>query len=126
MRVASSLTVTSSLVAGVLSLGACDDTGASLKITGARVHRAGDARVVVEIDLVASEGLGGNIGTYCTRATFAGQAEPVEQCAADLEDGDTKTVRLVSTSDRISEGAAIAVRVRLGNVDVGRSLAAPR
>ncbi|MBX3201129.1 MAG: hypothetical protein KF894_23525 [Labilithrix sp.] len=125
MRVASSLTIASSLAAA-LTLGACDETGASLKITGARVHRAEDARLVVDVDLVASESLGGNIGWYCTRATFAGQAEPVEQCAADLEDGDTKTVRLVSTSDRIFDGAAISVRVRLGNVDVGRSLAAPR
>ncbi|MBX3208732.1 MAG: hypothetical protein KF764_27110 [Labilithrix sp.] len=126
MRVVSSVLVVFSLFAGVLALAACDEPGASLQITGARAHRAPDARVVVDVDLVAAEGLGGNIGTYCTRATFAGQVEPVEQCNADLEDGDTKTVRLVSTSDRIFAGAPISIRVRLGNVDVGRGLAAPR
>lgn len=112
---------------GALALGltACDDTGASLQITGARAHRAADRRVVVEVDLLASESLGGNIGTYCTRVTFSGQEAPAEQCSADLEDGDTKTVHLVSESDRIFGDAPITVRVRLGNVDVGRTLAAP-
>ena len=116
------------LLLGCLAIGlaACDDTGASLQITGARAHRAVDKRVVVDVDLVASESLGGNIGTYCTRVTFAGQETPVEQCSADLEDGDTKTVRLVSESDRISDGAPITIRARHANVDVGRTLAAPR
>jgi hypothetical protein len=110
-------------IAGAIA--GCEDPGAALEITGARAARTPDKRVTVEIDLVASEGLGKNIGIYCTRVTFAGQEKPAEECKADLEDGDTKTVRLVSEKD-LPDGAAIAVRVRLGNVDIGRSLAAPR
>ncbi len=115
------------LLFGSLAIGlaACEDTGASLEITGARAHRLADKRIVVEVDLLASESVGGNIGTYCTRVTFAGQKAPAEQCDADLEDGDTKTVRLVSESERIFDGTPITIRVRLGNVDVGRTLAAP-
>lgn len=115
------------LLLGCLAIGlaACDDTGASLQITDARAHRAADKRIVVDVDVLASESLGRNIGTYCTRVTFAGQKDPVEQCSADLEDGDTKTVRLVSESARIFDGAPITIRVRHANVDVGRTLAAP-
>jgi hypothetical protein len=110
-----------------LFLAACEkETGASLEITGARVARASEGRVVVEVDLLASEAMGGNVGIYCTRATFAvGDRPPiVEQCAADLEDGDSKTVRLVS-DQAIAPRTGVAVRVRLGRVDVGRSVEAP-
>ena len=103
---------------------ACDGPGASIEITGARAFRGADSRVVVDIDLRAYEGLGGNVGTYCTRVTFAGQGNPAEVCSADLEDGDTKTVRLVSEGD-VAPGAAITIRVRHERTDVGRSLAAP-
>ena len=112
------------LVLLALGLGACDGPGASVQITDADAYRAPDRRVVVEVDLLAHESLGGNIGVYCTRVTFAGQDNPVEECSADLEDGDSKTVRLVSERE-IPPEAAITVRVRLGRVDVGRSLAAP-
>ena len=107
-------------------LGACsDEPRASLAITAARVTRAPEGRVIVDVDVVAYEGLGGNVGIYCTRATFGpGTDDAVEVCAADLEDGDTKTVRLVSNGF-VAPGAAIGVRVRLGRVDIGRSLAAP-
>ena len=115
------------LVLGI-SIGAaasgCDDTGASVEIVDARAFRAPAGRVVVDVDLRAHESLGKNIGVYCTRVTFAGEADPVEVCAADLEDGDTKTVRLMSAGDP-APGAAITIRVRLDRVDVGRSLAAP-
>jgi hypothetical protein len=77
------------------------------------------------VDLEAQEGVGGNVGVYCVRVTFAGQPAYREECRADLEDGDTKTVRVVSDGD-LAPGTAITVRVRLGVVDVGRSLAAPR
>ena len=103
---------------------ACDDPRASVEITDARAFRGADGRVVVDIDLRANEGLGQNVGIYCTRVTFAGQENPAEVCSADLEDGDTKTVRLVSEDD-IAPGAAITIRVRLDRAHVGRSLAAP-
>lgn len=103
---------------------ACDEPRASIEILDARAFRGPDNRVVVDVDLLAHEGLGKNVGIYCTRVTFAGQEDPAEECDADLEDGDTKTVRLVSDKD-IAPGAAITVRVRLEHVDVGRSLAAP-
>lgn len=114
------------LVLGI-SLGAgvaCDDTGASLQITDVHAFRSPERRVVVDVDLRAHESLGANIGVYCARATFAGQARVAEVCSADLEDGDEKTVRLMSDGD-LAPGAAITIRVRLGRVDVGRTLAAP-
>ena len=106
------------------AVSACDETGASVEITDARAFRAAGGRVVVDVDLRAHESLGKNIGVYCTRVTFAGEVDPVEACSADLEDGDTKTVRLMSAGDP-APGAAITIRVRLDRVDVGRSLAAP-
>jgi hypothetical protein len=114
-------------LAGALAvaIAGCDEPRAALEITDARAFRAPDRRVVVDVDLVAYEGLGKNVGTYCTRVTFAGQDKPAEECSADLEDGDTKTVRLMSELD-LPEGAAISIGVRLGRIGVGRSLAAPR
>lgn len=113
------------VLAGAFASAGCDGPGASLRILAARASREPDGRVAVEIDLLASEGLGGNVGTYCTRATFDGQPDPVEVCAADLEDGDTKTVRLTSESTALRAGAEIKLRVRVAAVDVGRSLVAP-
>jgi hypothetical protein len=112
------------LFALVLALPGCDDPGATLEITDARATRDAGRHVVVDVDLLAREGLGGNVGTYCTRVTFTGQTAPREVCSADLEDGDAKTVRLVSDGD-LAAGAPIAIRVRFGATDVGRSLAAP-
>jgi len=103
---------------------ACDGPGASIEITDARAFRGADNRVVLDVDLRAHEALGGSVGIYCTRVTFAGQGNPAEVCSADLEGGDTKTVRLVSDGD-LEPGAAITIRVRLDRTDVGRSLAAP-
>ena len=112
------------VVAGLAGATACDEPGSSLVVTGTRASRAPDARVVVEVDLLAYQRLGGNLGTYCTRVTFVGQDAPAEVCSADLEDGDTKTVRLASER-WVPPGSAIAIRVRLAAVDIGRSLAAP-
>lgn len=106
------------------AVGACEDTGAAIEIIDARAFRAPDKRVVVDVDLRAHESLGGNVGIYCTRVTFAGQKDPAEECSADLEEGDVKTVRVTSERD-VAPGAAITIRVRLDRVDVGRSLAAP-
>lgn len=121
MRVGSSTLAVSLLVA----LAACDDPGASLEITDARASRAPDKRVVVEVDLLAQERLGGSIGTYCTRVTFAGQTSFAEQCHADLHDGDTKTLRFTSEGD-IAERAVITINARLARGEVGRDLEAPR
>ncbi len=110
---------------GSLGVVACSEPRATLEVTDVRAFRGSDERVVVDIDLVAHEGLGNNVGRYCTRATFAGQVAPTEVCSADLEDGDEKTVRIVSDGD-LADEAAITVRVRLGSVDIGRSLVAPR
>lgn len=112
------------LLASTLALG-CSDPRAGLELTDARAWRADDGRVVVDVDLLAHEGLGGNIGTYCTRVTFQWQDHPAEVCRADLEDGDTATVRLLSDA-RLGEGTLITVRVRHAAVDQTRTLAAPR
>jgi hypothetical protein len=108
----------------LVALVRCNEPGASITIKDARAWRDAERRVVVDIDVIAHEALGDNIGTYCTRVTFTGQAVPAEQCSADLTDPDTKTIRVRSDGD-LPAGAAINVRVRLGAVDQGRSLAAP-
>jgi hypothetical protein len=115
--------VTLGVLALVTSLG-CDTAGASLQIRDARASRDAQRRVVVDIDVRAHESLGGNIGTYCTKVTFTGQTDARQECKADLEDGDTKTIRMVSDGD-LPEGAMIVVRVRLAAVDDGRTLFAP-
>ena len=106
-----------------LALG-CSDPHAQIEVTGVRTWRAPDAHVVVDVDFVASEALGGNIGMYCTRATFPWQKEPAETCKADLEDGDTATVRLVSNA-WLPKGALITVRVRHAATDQTRTVVAP-
>jgi hypothetical protein len=108
----------------VPALAACEDAGASVQIDAATATRAPDGRVAVDVVLAAEERLGGNVGKYCTRATFAGQAVPAEVCDADLRDGDTRAVRLVSDGAPAAS-SPIGVRVRLGAVDIGRSLVAP-
>ncbi|HVJ92217.1 MAG TPA: hypothetical protein VM580_20595 [Labilithrix sp.] len=105
------------------ALGGCEDPGAKLEMLDARAFRA-DGRVVVDIDLRAHEALGGNFGIYCTSVTFPGQERPAEQCSADLEDGDTKTVRLLSDG-WVAPGASMSVRVRWDRAAIVRTLAAP-
>lgn len=113
------------VLATITCLAGCEDTDASLNIESATATRTPDKRVAVDAVLAAEEGLGGNVGNYCVTVTFAGQDYPAQICAADLRDGDRKTVRLVSDKASIAPGAAISVRVRLATVDVGRSLVAP-
>jgi hypothetical protein len=116
------------IAASLFGLGAVtgcqDDVGAAVDITDMRVSRDPQKRVVVDVDLVAREALGRNVGVYCTEVTFAGQDTPHDECKADLDDGDKKTLRVVSDGD-VPEGGDVSVRVRLGAVDVRRSLAAP-
>ncbi len=114
------------LVAGCALAVGCSGPRAAIEIEQAHSFYVDNdsRRVVVDVELLAHDQLGGNVGGYCTRVTFPGQADPAEVCYDDLEDGDRRTVRLVSTAD-ILDGAMIAVRVRLGDVDVGRSLVGP-
>ncbi len=107
-----------------VALLACDEKGSSLEITGARAFRVEDRRVAVEMDVVAFQRLGGNLGTYCAQALFEGEPAPVDQCATDLEDGDQKTIRLTSRTE-LEPNAAIQARVRVDAVDIGRKLVAP-
>lgn len=102
----------------------CNDPGAQLVIDETRAIRLGDGRVAVEADVTARERLGGSIGTYCARATFGGQTRAVEECWADLEDGDQKTLRLASDGT-IAAGAPITMTVRVDRIGEGRTLAAP-
>lgn len=120
------LCIRSSLLAavGLVAL-ACDGPRASLEITGVHASRGEDRRVIIDVELRASENMGGNIGTYCTQVTFAGQADPAERCRTDLEDGDTATVRVISDGD-VPEGGAINIRVRHFGVDIRRDLGAPK
>jgi hypothetical protein len=105
-------------------LAGCQDTGAAVTIKDARATRNAEKLVVVDIDLEARERLGGNVGTYCTRVTFAGLPNPQEVCATDLRDGDTKTQRIVSNGF-VNDGAAISIRVRLDTQDEEWNLVAP-
>lgn len=106
--------------------GACSGPRASIEIEDARSALLGDGthKVVVEVDVLAHDQLGGNIGQYCTAVTFAGQADIQRVCYSDLSDGDRRTVRIVSEGD-VSASNAISITVRLDDVDTGRSLVGP-
>ena len=112
------------LLAAALMAVACDEPDSGVDIVDSRIFRA-DGRVVVEVELLAHERLGDNVGTYCTRVTFTGQTNVFEECHADLEDGDSRTIRATSEFN-LDEGTLVVVRVRHAARDVGRSLLAPR
>lgn len=76
--------------------GACEDPMAWIDMVEARATRDPSGRVVVDVDLLARQGLGDNIGVYCLRVDFPDQKLPAQECKADLRDGDTKTARFVS------------------------------
>lgn len=129
-RMSSSFVAVLVLLHFMESVVACTDVpNANIDITDARAFRGEGGRVVVDVDLIAREGLGGNIGVYCTRVTFPGEAlgRYHETCAADLSDGDTKTMRFISDKTDIPKDAQIAVAVRLAiqNNNAGRLLGAP-
>jgi hypothetical protein len=109
----------------LLFLLACEAPRAGIEIEEVTASRDPFRKVVVDVVIRAREGLGGNIGNYCARATFPGQSEPVETCASDLEDGDTKALRFVSESE-VAEGSTIAVRIRHEGRDRGANVVAPR
>lgn len=121
------LTLGFPLVAAFALVG-CTDPGASIEVEDARSARGADRRVLVDIDVLAREGLGGNIGVYCTRVGFTrrtGAVERHESCASDLSDGDTRTIRVISDDADLAAGAPITVDVYLGAIAVRRSLVAP-
>jgi hypothetical protein len=109
----------------VLFLLACEAPRAGVEIEEVTASRDAARKVVVDVVIRAREGLGGNIGNYCAQATFPGQSEPVEICASDLEDGDTKALHFVSAND-VAEGSIIAIRVRHEHRDRGANVVAPR
>lgn len=107
-------------------VGACSGPRASIEIEDAHSAFLGDGthKVVVTVDVLAHDQLGGNIGTYCTSVTFAGQTDVERVCADDLSDGDRKTVRIVSEGD-IGDSDSINIVVRLDDVDNGRIIIGP-
>ena len=122
-RIVFPLSVLAAHATGLLAI-ACNDARAGVDVTDVRASREPDQRIAVDVDLVAHEGLGGPLGTYCTRVDFPWQPRPAEVCKADLHDGDTTTIRLVSDLT-LAPGAPIHVRVRHFGVDHTRDLAAP-
>jgi hypothetical protein len=104
---------------------ACEGPRAGIEIEEVIAFRDPSRKVVVDVVIRGREGLGGNVGNYCARATFPGQAEPAETCASDLEDGDTKALRFVSAGD-VAEGSTIGIRVRHEGRDRGANVVAPR
>jgi hypothetical protein len=108
-----------------VALSGCDDPDAGIEITKTRTERDPARHVIFEVDVLAHESLGKNVGTYCTEATFVGQASPIDRCDSDLHDGDRKTLRFVSENVP-DPGSACTVRIRLGAIDTVGSDAAPK
>jgi hypothetical protein len=109
---------------GWIALSGCDDPDAGIEITETRTTRDPARHVIFEIDVLAHESLGKNVGTYCTEVTFVGQAAPTDRCDSDLHDGDRKTLRFVSENVP-APGSGCSVRIRLGAVDTLGGDAAP-
>jgi len=107
----------------LLPLLACEPPRAGVEIEDVTAYRDPERRVIVDVLVRASGTLGGSIGTYCTRVVFPGE-DPFDRCDADLEDGDTKTLRAVSKNP-LGEGN-ITIRVRHEGRDRGANVAAPR
>lgn len=119
------------LAALVLSTLSCSGNRARIEVEDTRtgwVDFASNRRVYVELDLLGSDQLGGNIGRYCLTTKFAGTLQVPDACATDLSDGDRKTMRVESQGDQ-PEGVPINVVVTLvgaGPADfVGRDLIGP-
>jgi hypothetical protein len=114
-----------SVSAALLTL-ACTRTAAVL-ILDARVSRAPDNRVVADVELEAVDQGGGHAGPYCVsihwfnvgfnpsteeRISYADERDSVEECHDDLEDGDQRTVRLISNKSDLEAGLPARVQVR--------------
>ena len=114
----------SALLAGATGALGCEDPGATVTMTDTRVSRDPERNVLVDIDLLAHEGLGRNVGYYCVRVTFMDDKFIQEECHADLEDGDTKTMRVVGPN--LNPGALIKLRLRLSAADQRIDVFAPQ
>lgn len=88
---------------------ACERERATVRILGATATRLPDRRLAVDVDVEAHEGLGGNLGRYCVGVAWPFVATFDNQCASDLEDGDTKSLHFVS--ERTDHPAGL-IRVR--------------
>jgi len=113
-------------LSAILALGGTGcERPASLVIVNVRTFRDVGGKVVVDADVEAVEQGGGNVGGYCVtmhampfgfdaktgeRHRYAGEVDFAGSCASDLEDGDQRTFRLVSTT-RLPEGQPIRVQV---------------
>lgn len=115
------------LLLAIAALGlSCSGSRASIEIEDARagwVNLAVNRHVYVDIDVLAHDQLGGNIGTYCAGLVIPAE-ETVHVCDDDLSDGDRKTVRLESTGD-VADGVAIGANIRHAGVGIGRDLIGP-
>jgi hypothetical protein len=110
----------------LLGLASCSGARASIEIEDARsgrVNLAVNRHVYVDVDLLAHDQLGGNIGQYCVTVFFTGFPNP-DVCAEDLSDGDRKTMRLESPNDQ-PDSVKIGVKVRHLHIDIGRDLVGP-
>lgn len=104
----------------------CAGNRASIEIEDARaswVNLAVTRHVYVDVDLLAHDQLGGNIGWYCATLRIPGQNDVIV-CDDDLSDGDRKTLRLESASD-VGDAVPINISVRHAGVGVGRDLVGP-
>jgi hypothetical protein len=110
---------------------ACDQ-GATVILLEARPTRAVDQRIVVDVDVEGVEPSGRNVGAYCVSihwfnfgfspatpplSRYVGELDFVEECAADLRDGDMRTFRLVSNKTDLVKGMPARVQVRRGKTD---------
>lgn len=116
----------SAMVLALLGALACD-RGAGFEILDVHTSRAPDGRVVADIAIEGVEQGGGDVGPYCVSVhwfnfgfgsqteptiVYAGAIDKVEQCDADLSDGDLRTYRLISNRTDLAPGQPARVQVR--------------
>jgi len=104
----------------------CSGTRASIEIEDAHVSWTNlkvNRHINVDVDLLAHDQLGGNIGQYCLTLNINFQ-DNVHFCDDDLADGDRRTVRMESVAD-ISDSYGFNVILRHAGLNIGRDLVAP-
>jgi hypothetical protein len=131
--------LTSCLLAAVLGAG-CDHS-ATVLVVAARPSRDPDNRVAVEVEVEAVEQAGGSVGRYCVsvhwfspgfnpttevQRFYQGELDWIEACASDLEDGDRRTVRLVSNRTDLAKDLPARVQVKsAGGFQTNEGVVAP-
>jgi hypothetical protein len=105
---------------------ACDGARASVEVEEdhIRFFDATSHRVLIQLDLLGHDQLGGSVGWYCIRTTFPQDPAPVTSCFDDLSDGGRKVFTATSINDQ-NNSASIDVTIRNNDVDDGRTLIAP-